>query len=63
MNDAERDHTFEHAEWVYDITRAWYGRCGYQLIEVPRTSVEERCEYVLHALADDDLSSAPRRST
>lgn len=52
VTDAERDHTFEHAEWVYTITLAWYRRCGYQLIEVPRASVDERCAYVLHALAD-----------
>ena len=26
VQDAERDHTFEHAEWVYDITRQWYRR-------------------------------------
>ena len=54
-NDAERDHTFEHAERVYDITRAWYRRCGYQVIEVPRVSVAERCAYVLRALADNDV--------
>jgi predicted ATPase len=53
-NDAERDHTFEHAESVYRTTQAWYRRCRYQLIEVPRVSVEERCAYVLEALADID---------
>ena len=55
VNDAERDHTFEHAEWVYDITREWYRRLGrYQLIEVPRISVAERCTYVLQVLANGD---------
>ena len=54
-NDAERDHTFEHAEWVDSITRAWYRRLdGYQLIEVPKVSVAERCTYVLQALANRD---------
>jgi predicted ATPase len=53
VNDAERDHTFEHAEWVYHVTRKWYRRLGgYRLIEVPKVSVEERCTYVLNALAD-----------
>jgi predicted ATPase len=28
-NDAERDLTFEHAEWVNRITQEWYRRCGY----------------------------------
>ena len=52
VNDAERDHTFEHAEWVNTITHEWYRRCRYQLVEVPRVPVEERCEYVLDALAN-----------
>ena len=54
-NDAERDHTFEHAESVYSVTQEWYRRLyPYQLIEVPRASVEERCTYVLQALANSD---------
>jgi predicted ATPase len=50
-NDAERDHTFEHAESVYVTAQEWYRRCGYQVLEVPKTSVAERCTYVLQALA------------
>jgi len=57
VNDAERDHTFEHAEWVNRITQEWYRRCRYQLIEVPKVSVAERCTYVLQALANSDASS------
>jgi predicted ATPase len=54
-NDAERDHTFEHAEWVYSITQEWYRRLDqYQLIEVPKVSVAERCTYILQALANSD---------
>jgi len=36
VNDAERNHTFEHAESVNSITQEWYHRCRYQLIEVPK---------------------------
>jgi predicted ATPase len=54
VNDAERDHTFEHAEWVNSVTREWYRRCQYQLIEVPKVSVAERCAYVLQVLEDGD---------
>ena len=55
VNDAERDHTFEHAEWVNSITLEWYRRLDrYQLIEVPKVSVTERCTYVLQALANSD---------
>jgi predicted ATPase len=52
VNDAERDHTFEHAEAVYGAVQKWYRRLDrYQLIEVPKVSVAERCTYVLQALA------------
>ena len=53
-NDAERDQTFEHAEWVDRIARAWYGRCGYRIVEVPMVSVDERCRFVLDTLATGD---------
>jgi predicted ATPase len=52
--DAERDHHFEHAESVYRITQNWYRRCGYQLIEVPKASVNERCAFVLQTLDTSD---------
>jgi predicted ATPase len=45
--DAERDHTFAHAVAVHREVAAWYGRCGYDLIEVPRVTVQERCEFIL----------------
>jgi predicted ATPase len=53
-NDAERDHTFEHAEWVNSVVQEWYRRCQYQIIEVPKVSVAERCTYVLQTLANSD---------
>jgi predicted ATPase len=53
-NDAERDHTFEHAESVNRIAQAWYRRCGYQILEVPMVSVDERCGFVLRELANRD---------
>jgi predicted ATPase len=57
-NDAERDHTFEHAESVHGIVQEWYRRCGYQVIEVPMISVDERCRYVLQALAGSGAQHA-----
>ena len=54
--DAERDHTFAHAEAVHGIVQAWYRRCRSQLLEVPKVSVAERCAYVLQALANSDAS-------
>jgi predicted ATPase len=53
VNDEERDHTFAHAEWVHSVVREWYRRLGqYELVEVPRVAVAQRCEFVLQALAD-----------
>ena len=55
VNDDERDHTFEHAESVYRILQEWYRRLDrYQVIEVPKVSVEERCMCVLQALENSD---------
>ena len=60
MNDPERDHTFEHVESVNTIAQEWYRRCGYQALEVPMVSVDERCTFVLQALVD--RHSSPREA-
>ena len=49
-NDAERDQTFVEAERVYRGASEWYQRCGYELVEVPKVGVVERCAYVLQVL-------------
>jgi predicted ATPase len=50
-NDAERDQTFVEAARVYRGAFEWYQRCGYEVVEVPKVGVEERCAYVLEVLA------------
>jgi len=45
--DAERDHAFDHVVAVHAAVAAWYRRCGYDLIEVPRGTVEDRCDFIL----------------
>ena len=45
--DAERDHTFEHAQNVYDSTQRTYVEAGYVPINVPRLSVTQRTEFIL----------------
>ena len=55
VTDAERDHTFEHAESVHRIAQEWYRRCGYQVLEVLRVRVDGRCRFVLQALAHSDV--------
>jgi len=49
--DAERDHTFAHAVQVHETTVQWYRRCKYEVVEMPKLSVSERCAFVLQELA------------
>lgn len=49
-NDAERDQTFIEAARVCRGASEWYRRCGYELVEVPKVGVTERCGYVLQVL-------------
>jgi predicted ATPase len=48
--DIERDQTFDEAVALHGAIRDWYIECGYNLVEVPRDSVEDRCEFVLRTL-------------
>jgi len=49
-NDAERDQTFADAERVHRSSAHWYRRCGYDVVEVPKVDIEQRCAHVLQAL-------------
>lgn len=51
-NDAERDQSFEESVNIAQRTWDWYGRCGYELVEVPRVSIAERRAHVLRVLDD-----------
>lgn len=53
--DRERKQDFEEAARTYDSMVAIYTEYGYELIELPRASVEERVQYVLHT-----VTSLPR---
>ena len=48
--DDERTMTFEAANAFGDALRRAYQDCGYSLIDLPKTSVENRAEFVLTAL-------------
>lgn len=50
VTDTERDQTFVDAVDVHRLASDWYRRCGYDVIELPRISVAERCQDVLNAL-------------
>jgi predicted ATPase len=45
--DAERDQTFEESVRVHAAVRDWYGRCGFELVEVARAPAKARCEFIL----------------
>jgi len=54
QTDAERDHSFAHAERVYSRLLQWYRWCGYAINEVPRTEVTQRAKHILRTLAASD---------
>jgi predicted ATPase len=52
--DAERDQSFAEAEAFHPRIMGWYRTCGYEPVEVPRGSVEQRSAYVLRMLGRRD---------
>ena len=48
--DAERDQSFSHAVAVDEQVRTWYTHWHYTLVEVPRRSVAERADFILHTI-------------
>jgi predicted ATPase len=57
--DDERDQSFHEAVSVFRFLRGWYAECGYNLIEVPTGTVDQRCEFVKQALAAELESRIP----
>ena len=56
--DAERDQSFEEAVQVFEGMSRWYGQWGYQTVEVPRVSVEERVAFILETIGCDQVLDA-----
>lgn len=46
-NDNERIQTFEEALKVYEVLMNVYSKYGYEIIELPKASVERRTEFVM----------------
>jgi len=46
-NDTERKQSFEEALEVYDHLFKIYSKFGYEIIELPKTSVENRADFVI----------------
>lgn len=52
-NDPERDQTFAEASQIYKMLIAWYRHCSYEITDVPKVPVDERCDFVLQAIGVD----------
>lgn len=56
--DAERKQDFDEAQRTYDAMVETYTEFGYELVELPRVSVEERVKFVTRFIDIANLSSA-----
>ena len=52
QNDKERKQTWEVAVATYENIRVTYENLGYQVIDVPFGSVEERAEFILSQIQE-----------
>jgi predicted ATPase len=46
-NDRERDQTFEQSIEVYKRLEKWYGEHGYEMVVLPKDTVENRAKFIL----------------
>lgn len=49
-NDSERKQTWEEAEATFKIMKKTYEHLGYEVIEIPKTTVKQRCQFILETL-------------
>ena len=50
--DEERDHPYDHAVRVHDMTRDWYRDIGYAVVEVPKATVADRAQFALEIIRE-----------
>lgn len=50
INDEERTYSFKKAEEIYTLINKYYAGEGYDLLEVPKTTVEKRVEFIIHKI-------------
>lgn len=53
QQDQERKQTAKQAEDTYKMMRQVYSQLGYTLVELPKTSVAKRVEFIEHYLANN----------
>lgn len=52
-NDSERKQTFDVAKTTFDCMKETYQEYGYNLIEVPKLTIEQRVEFILDVIANE----------
>lgn len=50
--DSERDQSFEESIEVFEGMRNWYSLWGYETLEVPRNSINERVTFILQSIGN-----------
>lgn len=48
--DSERDQSFEESIAVFEGMKKWYSQWNYEILEVPRTNINERVSFILQSL-------------
>jgi predicted ATPase len=51
-NDSERDQTFEESIEVYDMVCKWYAVNHYELIILPKDTIEKRAGFILDQISE-----------
>jgi predicted ATPase len=49
--DAERKQSYDEAVKTYEGMARVYEDCGYEVVEIPRVTAEERADFILSMLA------------
>lgn len=50
QTDNERKQTWEEAVYTFDKMKQTYLQYGYEVIEVPKNSIEHRCEFIMNQI-------------
>ena len=50
IEDEERKHSFEDAVKEYNLLIKFYPKCRYQIVQLPKIDVNERCKFILDSI-------------
>ena len=52
-NDHERDQSFEQSIEVYEKLEKWYRKHGYEMVVLPKDTIETRAKFILSQVAEE----------